>query len=548
MASAILNRSRLLHYHDGINMRLQLHTSHMHPFSGMDVPWLLAERALARRDHPFIIWEPFDAPVQTLSYGQFYDKVGRIAGGLTKRGIREGDFVLIHLENCPEALLAWYACAWIGAVAVTTNARAADDELSYYAEHCGAVCAITQPKFASRVAAHCKALRWMVVIAHDNGTPSVQSFDTASRFDSLDSEAPLHRPANPLAPCSVQYTSGTTSRPKAVLWTHANALWGARINATHEDLRPNDVHLVHLPLFHTNAQAYSVLASLWVGCTAVLVPRFSTSRFWATSLAYGCTWTSQIPFCVKALMTQEVPSNHRYRFWGMGICSTPIEEHFKLKTLGWWGMTETITHGIVGHVHLPNLSQAIGRPAPEYEIAIMEDDAVPVREGRAIEPGGSGQLLIRGIRGLSLFQEYLGNAKATAEGFDPEGWFRTGDRVNLLLDGSIQFGDRDKDMLKVGGENVAASEVERVITTVPGVHECAVVAKKHPMLDEVPVAFILPNPDAPPDLAQRVAQACLNQLADFKQPREIRLVSELPRSTLEKIAKAELRLMLAAEK
>ncbi len=528
-------------------MRLQLHASHPHPFSGMDVPWILAERARTRRDHPFVIWEPFDSPGQSISYGQFYQKVGRVAGGLVRRGVRAGDFVMIHLENCPEALWAWYACAWIGAVAVTTNARAADDELTYYAEHCGAVCAITQPKFAQRVASNCKALRWMVVIGHDNGTSCDSPVDRSSHFDSLDAEAPPHRAPDPLAPCSVQYTSGTTSRPKAVLWTHANALWGARINATHEDLRPDDVHLVHLPLFHTNAQAYSVLASLWAGCSAVVVPRFSTSRFWPTSLTHGCTWTSQIPFCVKALMSLEVPEQHRYRFWGMGIHSSEIEDHFKLKTLGWWGMTETITHGIVGHVDLPNISQAIGRPAPEYEIAIMEDDSVPVRAGRAILPGGSGQLLIRGVRGLSLFQEYLGNSKATAESFDPEGWFRTGDRVNLLLDGSIQFGDRDKDMLKVGGENVAASEIERVILTVVGVHECAVVAKKHPMLDEVPVAFVLPTLNAPPDLAARVAEACEKQLADFKRPREVRLVSELPRSTLDKIAKAELRKVLVAE-
>ena len=152
--------------------------------------------------------------------------------------------------------------------------------------------------------------------------------------------------------------------------------------------------------------------------------------------------------------------------------------------------------------------------------------------------------MIRGIQGLSLFKEYLGNAKATAESFDPDNWFRTGDRVNLLADGSIQFGDRDKDMLKVGGENVAASEVERVVQAVAGVHECAVVAKRHPMLDEVPVVFILPSADAPPNLSERISQACASQLADFKQPREIRIVQELPRSTLDKIAKAQLRKLL----
>jgi crotonobetaine/carnitine-CoA ligase len=102
-------------------------------------------------------------------------------------------------------------------------------------------------------------------------------------------------------------------------------------------------------------------------------------------------------------------------------------------------------------------------------------------------------------------------------------------------------------MLKVGGENVAASEIEQVIVAVAGVREVAVVAKKHPMLDEVPVVFIIPQAGvaaAPPDLHDRVMTACRAALADFKLPREIRLVDEMPRSTLEKVAKAELRKLL----
>jgi crotonobetaine/carnitine-CoA ligase len=315
----------------------------------------------------------------------------------------------------------------------------------------------------------------------------------------------------------------------------------------HEDLRAYDVHLVHLPLFHTNAQAYSVLATLWAGGTAVVQPRFSASRFWATSLKHRCTWTSVVPFCVKALLPLEVPPQHHYRLWGSAISEPPTDAHFGIKTMGWWGMTETITHGIVGSPHLPNRPLAIGRPAPEYEIAVVEEDDRPVRDARPVEHGGSGHLMIRGVRGLSLFQEYLGNAKATADSFDDEGWFRTGDRINLLDDGSLQFGDRSKDMLKVGGENVAASEIERVVLQVPGVFECAVVARKHPMLDEVPVLFVRPAADAPADLATRVNAACAAQLADFKRPHELRMVSDFPRSTLEKIAKAELRKLLDAE-
>ncbi|MGJ3626031.1 AMP-binding protein [Sphingomonas sp. MMS24-JH45] len=174
------------------------------------------------------------------------------------------------------------------------------------------------------------------------------------------------RPHDPRAPFAIQYTSGTTSRPKAVLWTHANALWGAEIGARNQDLRGDDVYLVHLPLFHTNAQSYSVLSTFWAGGSVVVMPRFSTSRFWPTSLAMA-TWTSMVPFCVKALLGEPVPA-HRYRFWGNGVCEPDWDRHFGVKTIGWWGMTETITQGTVGSAHLKDAAMSIGRPAPGYEI------------------------------------------------------------------------------------------------------------------------------------------------------------------------------------
>src|SRR6201999_2799821 len=165
---------------------------------------------------------------------------------------------------------------------------------------------------------------------------------------------------------------------------------------------------------------------------------------------------------------------------------------------------------------------------PEYAIRITDDD------GRPTAVGGTGNLLIKGVPGLSLFSEYLHNEKATRESFDEHGYFVTGDRVTLLERGFIKFGDRAKDMLKVGGENVAASEIEQVIAVVPGVRENAVVAKKHPMLDEVPVVFIIPQDGvagAPTDLQDAVMAACRKSLADFKVPREIHFVDDMPRST-----------------
>jgi len=515
------------------------------PFEGIDVPWLLRRRAETRRDHPFLIWAPFDAPARAWAYGEFHDRVGALAAGLWARGVRPGEFVLIHLDNCIEAMLAWFACAELGAVAVTTNTRSAPAELAYFADHCGAVAAITQPAYAEMVAAHGRHLSWLAVTSHDEGRePQAGVFGSrADRFEALfgDSRDRPRRAADPDAPCSVQYTSGTTSRPKAVLWTHANALWGAKVNAAHEDLHERDVHLAYLPLFHTNALAYSMLATLWVGASCVIQPRFSASRFWPVALAHGCTWTSTIPFCMKALLEHEIPKQHRFRLWGTAISAPPAFDAFGIKTIGWWGMTETITHGIVGEIDQPNIPMSIGRPAAEYALRIVDDD------GAAVPVGGTGHLLIKGIPGLSLFKEYLHNEDATRQSFDAHGYFITGDRVTRLQHGFIKFADRAKDMLKVGGENVAASEIEQVIAAVAGVREAAVVARSHPMLDEVPVAFIIPAPGvdrAPPDLHERVMAACRSALADFKVPHEIRFVDELPRSTLEKVAKAELRRLL----
>jgi crotonobetaine/carnitine-CoA ligase len=511
------------------------------PFDGMDVPWLLALRCRTRRDHPFLIWAPFDAPATSWSYGEFHHRVGALAAGLVRRGVKPGDAVLIHLDNCVEALLAWFACVELGALAVTTNTRSAAAEMTYFASHCRAVGAITQPAYAEMISTHCRDLRWIAVISHDGGQPAAAAIGRGESFDALfaDSADRPRRATDPLAPCSVQYTSGTTSRPKAVLWTHANALWGAKVNAVHQDLHQNDVHQTYLPLFHTNALAYSMLASLWVGATCVIQPRFSASRFWRVAVKHGCTWTSTIPFCMKALLDQEVPRDHKFRLWGTAVSEPPVFAKFGIKIIGWWGMTETITHGIVGEIDQPNTPMSIGRAASEYTIRITDDD------GRPTEVGDTGNLAIRGIRGLSLFSEYLYNEEATRTSFDADGFFLTGDRVTRLDNGFIKFGDRAKDMLKVGGENVAASEIEQVIITVPGVRETAVVAMKHPMLDEVPVAFVIPQAGVSrDDLPEKVLAACRTGLADFKVPREVRLVDDMPRSTLEKVAKAELRKLL----
>ncbi|MCO5118988.1 MAG: AMP-binding protein [Burkholderiaceae bacterium] len=523
----------------------RLASASFQPFAGEDIRSLIEMQARLRADHPFLVWRPVDGPRAVWTYREFAQRVARIAAGLHARGVVAGDRVLIHLDNCPEAIFSWFGCTWLGAVAVTTNARSSVDELAYYADDAAVVAGITQPRLAAIVAAACPRLRWLAVTTTDNGASPATGAPAASEaFDAIDAD-PDRLPArahDPMAPFSVQYTSGTTSRPKGVLWTHANALWGARINATHQSLRADDIHMVTLPLFHTNAQAYSMLATLWAGATAVVSPRFSASRFWPVSVEERCTWASIVPFAARALDAHEVPPSHHYRLWGSGVSEPPTDARFRVKTIGWWGMTETITHGSIGLPHLPNPSLSMGRAAPEYEVRIVVD-------GRDAEPGETGDFLVRGVRGLSLFAEYLNRPDATAESFDDEGWFITGDRVRLGENGWLYFADRAKDMLKVGGENVAASEIERVIALVPGVLETAVVARRDRMLDEVPVAFVRVEPtgeQARAALVEAVRGACEAALADFKRPREILIVDDFPRATLEKIAKAELRRRLEA--
>lgn len=511
------------------------------PFEGSDFRTLIDERMASRGAHPFLIWEPFEGEGRTWTYADFGDGVRRFAAGLQARGVRPADRVLVHLDNCPEAVIAWLGCAYAGAVAVSTNTRSSTDELAYFASHSGAVGAITQPRFAAMVKAAAPSLAWLAVTGTDCGAaagPDLAGFEPFAAI-SADPAQLIERPHDPMAPFGIQYTSGTTARPKAVLWTHANALWGARLSAMHEDLRPEDVHLVHLPLFHTNAQIYSVAAALWVGATVVVQPRFSASRFWPVSVKHGCTWTSMVPFCVRALLTQPRPARHSYRFWGSGVCAPATDAHFGVRTIGWWGMTETITHGTIGSAHLANAPMSMGRPSQAYAIHVLDDDGQPV------SPGETGNLHVGGQRGVSLFLEYAGDPAATAAAFRDDGLFITGDRVRLGHDGFLYFSDRAKDMLKVGGENVAASEIERVIALVEGVAEVAVVGKKHPMLDEVPVAFVIPHAGTGQALAERILFACKAQLAGFKHPHDIRLVESLPRSTLEKVAKNQLRALLA---
>jgi crotonobetaine/carnitine-CoA ligase len=498
------------------------------PFGSKDLRWLRDQQASTHGERDFLTWVPTDGPERRWTYFEFARDVAALGAGLRRRGISVGDRVAILLDNSPEFLLVWTAVTTIGAVAVCLNTRSSRDELRYFGEHSGTRRAFTHAVYAEALGACMPELQWMCVV-DASGELSAVAGDPSE-------DMPVRIGAD--APASIQYTSGTTARPKAVVWSHANCLWGGAINSRHQELSPADVNLIHLPLFHTNALSYSFLGSYWAGSQIVLVPKFSASRFWDVAVRYRCTWTSTVSFCVRALASREAPSHHFFRGWASSTVTSAETGPGGIGATGWFGMTETVSHPICSAPGMPRVIGTMGTPAPEYQVAVVDDD------GRAVDPGETGQLQVRGVPGVSLFSGYLRDRQATASAFTTDGWFRTGDRVRPSEDGTITFVERDKDVLKVGGENIGAPEIERVLLGVEGISEAAVVGRPDTMLGEVPIAFVLPRPQSTADpraLAEALRQRCAEMLPDFKRPREIRIVEELPRSTLDKIAKAVLR-------
>ena len=505
---------------------------------GRDVPWLLKQWVSRTPEKPFLIWAPHEGDHITWTYQEFNEDVLAISTAMQQHGIKRGDRILIHLENSPEFLIAYFACAYLGAVAVLTSPRATVREIQYFCEHTEVTVAVTQTRFISLVEESTDNLKCIFLVDDGEITPKPINNHPSRRVrwqEALFTPPYVHlRSPDPMLDLRVKFTSGTTSLPKAVLSTHANSIFAAQQTAQQYALKHDDVCQVLSPLFHNNGLAVQVMSTLWVGGTLLLQPKFSASNFWEPALKYKATWTS-LPgsFFIQALLPYPVPKHH-FRFWYLAVLPD-VEAHFKVKTRGHWGMTEMIALPIVGDPHHNGPTMNIGRPAPGTQIAIRNEDGSPT------QPGETGELFVKGVRGITIFKEYLNNPEANRDSFDEHGWFKTGDRIRMDTNGNLYFADRKKDMLRVGGENVAASELESVIYQTGWIKECAVVGQKHHMLEEVPVTFVIPNEHAPQNLKEALIDHCCKQLASHKVIRDVHILDDFPRATLGKIAKHKLR-------
>ena len=511
---------------------------------GQDIPWLLAHWADRKPDHPALVWVPREGASKRWTYRELQDDVQRLAAGLAGRGIAKGDKVLIHSENSPEMVLSWLACGMVGAVGVTTNTKSVGSEMAYFAEHTGAVAAITQPQYVSLIQEAAPSLKWIAVTEDNSGeAPEADQLKHGQdAFESLFATSSAEwagREIEPMLPHCIMFTSGTTSRPKAVVHTHANAIWASRTGPRNIDLGTDDTYLIYLPFFHTNAQTWSYFSVLGVGGTAVLMPKWSQSRFWPVIEEYGVTHISFMPFVMGCFMQPDRPADTKLRVGVFGLLMSQMTEAFGIGVYAAYGMTETVTHCITGKPWERWPDRSMGHVTPGYEIAVVDKET-----GKQCGEGETGELWMRGTRGIQLFLEYYDNPEANDKAFE-DGWFKTGDMVQMGPGGNVFYQERDKDLLKVGGENVSAKEVEDRIVALPAVQSVAVVGKQHEFLGEVAVAFVIKAPGDHDEHAvtQEILAACKENLATFKVPRAVYFVDAFPTGTLDKILKNKLREM-----
>lgn len=485
-------------------------------------------RASADRhpDRPFLVYERAPGQAEQVSWAELGVRADRTAGALHRLGVRPGGRFSVHLANCPEFYDLWFGAALLGAAIVPSNPLSTADELGYLMKHAGCRLAVTQPDLLP-VARQAAEAAGADVISIDQ--------DWVRPAD----RAPALAGPDPHDVLGVLYTSGTTSRPKGVLVTHAAYLHAGDVVAGHLRLRPEDRNLIVLPLFHGNAQYYSTMSSFVTGASVALAPRFSASRWSEQAASLGATVASLFAAPIRMILAQE-PSHydtkHRLRvvMFAQNVTEEQLaefERRFRVPLIQLYGMTETVAPPTMNPLYGDRRGLSIGRPVATARLRVTGGN------GRDAEQG---ELLVHGEPGVTLMAGYLDNPEATAKALDTDGWLHTGDTVRADEDGYLYFIDRDKDLIKRAGENVASTEVERVLNEHPAVFESAVVGVPDPVRDQAIHAVVVLHKGAILSQEELIGY-CRERLAKFKVPDSIDFADTLPRTSVGKIRKHLLR-------
>ena len=514
-------------------------------------------------------------PDAQFTYRELADRAILRARSLQALGVRPRDHVGILMHTCPAFVEIFFAAALCGAVIVPINARYRAGELAYVIENGDIATLVTtdavaeQVSFVERLSAalpdlksqgdprrlHLSAapkLRNVVLM----GTSSPAGFFTQRDFDALAAEVPERNVHVARLGVRVRdvglmlYTSGTTANPKGCLITHeaqvrnSIALGRHRYRLTHEDRFWSP-----LPMFHI-AAVLPMLAIFDVGGTYLTMSYFDAGVALEMLERYEVTATYP---CFVTIMQGLIyhpnfPGTNlgRVRLMNSNFAVQPpaVAESImrampQAVQVGSFGMTETagtVCTGSPDDAEFLRISR-LGRPLPGLEVRI-----VMPQSGDEAPPGIHGEVL---VRGYSLLEGYHKDPEKTAQALDADGWFHTGDIGSLDEHGAIMFHGRYKDMLKVGGENVAAAEIEALLSRHPAVKLAQVVGIPDAKYSEVPAAFVELNPGKSVTEAELI-KFCKGEVAAFKVPRVVRFVDDWPMSS-SKIQKFRLRSQLVTE-
>jgi len=485
------------------------------------------------------------------TFAEIEAQVDLRARALVASGVEPGDRVALWAPNGLEWVVLSFAVYAVGAVLVPINTRFKGAEAAHILRTSGARTLFTVTDFLDtdyvdllRGQASLEALAETVVVSGSVHAGTVDRHEWLGRGEDVDPGEVRRREAQLGAESTsdIVFTSGTTGRPKGVVLRHGASVetylqWSGRVG-----LRAGDRMLVVYPFFHTAGLKSGILAAFLRGVTLVPHAVFEVESVMARVASERISVLPGPPSVFQAILGHPgLPGwdLSSLRLSVTGAATVPVELIERMRRdLGFesvvtaYGLTET--HGTasacVGSDPAETIATTVGRPLDGLEMRIVDD------EGDTLEAGESGEVA---IRGFNVTAGYYGDPDATAEAI-PDGWLRTGDVGYLGPDGYLRLIDRKKDLVIVGGFNVSPAEVEAAILAREDVVQAAVVAAPDERLGEVPAAFVVARPgrDVDPD---EVIAWCRERIANYKVPRFVRVVGELPLNASGKVQKVLLR-------
>jgi len=462
-----------------------------------------------------------------MSYGALLARTQKIAAHLqTRFGVKPGDRVALWVKNCPEFVPAVFGILWAGGVVVPINNFLKPAEVCYIVNDSGANVLIT----GAELAAHFEALK--------AARPSLEVF-RVEEFPALNPSSVLHPPSS----CSEKdlaallYTSGTTGHPKGAMLTHGNFLHNVASCVAALDVREDERVVVALPQFHSFMFTVGTLLPVLSGCGILLLKTLHPFKSVLEEIArHRGTILPAVPAFYRALLAVPEFGKLPLRLCISGGAPLPVEvfneftRKFPFPLREGYGPTESSPVASVNPIYGTNKPGSIGKPIPNVELSIRDDD------GRELPVGEIGEI---GIRGGNVMRGYWNQPEETAKVLC-DGWLYTGDVGYRDAEGYYYITDRKKDMLLVNGINVYPREIEEVIYQFPGVKEAAVIGVPDPRKGEQPVAFITTVEGQTLD-EKALHQFMRSKLADYKLPKHIVFMPALPRNATGKILKTELR-------